>query len=114
MRQAARAERTVISCGGGVVLDASNIECLKKNAVAVYLKASPDVILKRVGQQGGVRPLLQTKDPARTVAELLASRSHLYERAADLVIDTTGLTADEVAGKIMAGLPSYEGVNLKK
>jgi shikimate kinase len=113
-REAARMEKTVISCGGGVILDPANMECLKKNALVIYLKAGPDVILKRVKGSATVRPLLESDDPGRVVSGLLAARCHLYEQAADMVIDTSHSNIDDVVSKIIRELPAYESVNLQK
>ena len=104
----------VISCGGGVILDPANVECLKKNAVVIYLKAGPDVILNRVRGSAAVRPLLESDDPARVVADLLDARSRLYEQAADMAIDTSHLNVDEVVSKIVRELPAHESVNRQK
>jgi shikimate kinase len=112
--EAAQSEMTVISCGGGVILDPANIVCLKKNALIIYLKAGPDVILKRVTGSAAVRPLLASDDPALAVSDLLAARCQLYEQSADMVIDTSSLNVDEVVSKIISELPAYESVNIQK
>jgi shikimate kinase len=112
--EASRKDRAVISCGGGVVLNPANISGLKNNAVIIYLKADPDVILQRVKESTEIRPLLQSADPARSIGELLKSRRPLYEQAADIVIDTSGLCVNEVVSKIIAELPAYESANLQK
>ena len=110
--EAAGRRRTVISCGGGIVLDPASVDCLKQNALMVYLKARPDIILKRVGGSGDVRPLLRSADPSLTINDMLAARRPLYEKAADIVIDTSRLTVVAVVGKIVAELPSDASINL--
>ncbi|MCX6007893.1 MAG: shikimate kinase [Chloroflexi bacterium] len=112
--EASRKDRAVISCGGGIVLNPSNIDCLKKNAVIIYLEAGPEVILQRVKGSAEIRPLLQSTNPARSIGELLKARRPLYEQAADIMIDTSGLRVNEVVNKIIAELPTYESINLKK
>ncbi len=96
---------SVISCGGGVVLDHRNIEQLKKNAVVVYLQARQDVIMERVQGSSDVRPLLKSSSPLQTVAGLLKTRCPLYEQAADITVDTSGLEIKDVVDKIIACLP---------
>jgi shikimate kinase len=44
---------------------------------------------------------LQTEDPRATVAELLRARAPLYREAADVQVDTSRLTHDEVADAIL-------------
>jgi shikimate kinase len=105
--EAAQGKDQLIACGGGVILNQVNIERLKKDSVIVYLTASPEEILRRVSADGAVRPLLQTEDPSKTVKELLERRRSLYEQAADIVIDTAGLSVEAVAEKVINGLKDY-------
>ena len=112
--EASKKRNAVISCGGGVVLYPSNIEDLKRTAVIVYLQAEPDIVLDRVKENAGIRPLLRFTNPSRTIAELMKARRPLYEQAADMLIDTSRLNIDEVVSKIIAGLTENESINLKK
>jgi shikimate kinase len=90
----------IIVTGGGIVLRTANVERLKEFGRIIWLEAETDTLLERASRRGQ-RPLLQTEDPARTIAELLAKRTPLYENAADLRIDTTRLSHDEVAALIL-------------
>ena len=110
-REVAGNKNQVIACGGGVVLNRINIDRLKKGAVVVYLTASPEVILQRVSDDSSVRPLLENSNKALNIRELLKFRQPLYERAADIMIDTSGLDIETVAERITAGLEEYEGSN---
>ena len=103
-REVAGNKNQVIACGGGVVLNRINIDRLKKGAVVVYLTASPEVILQRVSDDSSVRPLLENSNKALNIRELLKFRQPLYERAADIMIDTSGLDIETVAERIIAGL----------
>lgn len=55
-------DNTVISTGGGVVLNTSNIKELRKNGIIVNLSPSFDVILERLNFAKASRPLLQNSD----------------------------------------------------
>ena len=110
-REVAGNRNQVIACGGGVVLNQINIDRLKKGAVVVYLTASPEVILQRVSDDSSVRPLLENSNKALNIRELLKFRQPLYERAADIMIDTSGLDIETVAERITTGLEEYEGSN---
>lgn len=113
--EASEKKQAVISCGGGIVLAPANIETLKRNAVIVYLQAGPDAILDRVKDSANIRPLLARTDPSRTITELLKARRPLYEKAADIVIDTSGLSIKDVVDRIIAGLAkTNESVNIEK
>ena len=50
----------------------------------------------------GDAPLLQTENPRASLAEMLQKRTPLYEKVADLRIETTKLTHDEVADMILS------------
>lgn len=110
--EVARDKNLVIACGGGIVLNSINIERLGKNARIVYLTAPPDVILKRVANEEGQRPLLEVDNPALTIGEMLSFRESFYERAADIRIDTSKLDIDAVAEEIIEKLKDDESFDL--
>jgi len=103
-RQAAGRKNAVIAGGGGIVLNKINIEYLKKECVIVYLTASPEIILKRTAGAKNKRPLLEVADKAERIRELLKQREPLYEQAADIKIDTSGLDIDSIAKQIISEL----------
>lgn len=89
----------VIATGGGVVLRPENMARLRRSGVIVALRADPRAILARVGAGRG-RPLLGP-DPEARVRHLLEQRDALY-RAADLTVETTSLSVDEAASRVIA------------
>lgn len=103
VKEASRERGVVLACGGGVVLNSVNIEHLRRNSVVICLAAQPEIILGRVTDDG-TRPLLNVEDRSERVRELLSSRASLYQSSADYLIDTTGLTVDEVVERIVAVL----------
>ncbi len=92
-------EKAIIVTGGGAILRPKNATRLHELGTVVCLSANMSTLLERLGRHSD-RPLLQTADPAATIAELLRTRAPLYEAVADITIDTTGLSHDEVAAKI--------------
>ena len=91
-------EGQVIATGGGVILDDENLNLLRQKALLVGLTASIDVLVGRVGKNSK-RPLLKGADVRSRVEELLQERQSRYAQA-DVIIDTDGLTIDQVAKKI--------------
>jgi 3-dehydroquinate synthase len=89
----------VIATGGGVVLRPENMKRLRHNGVIVALYADPRVILTRVGK-GSDRPLL-TGDPEGNIRHLLTEREAFY-RGADLAVDTSSMSVEEVASLVVA------------
>ncbi len=99
-REVAERKKTVIACGGGVVLNEINIERLRKECIIVYLTASPRVILKRTLSKENERPLLEVSNKAQRIQELLRFRKPFYERAADIKIDTSKLDISSAVEQI--------------
>lgn len=87
----------VISTGGGVVLREENMDCLRKNGLLISLTARPEVIYKRI-HKDKTRPLLQG-NPIKRIRELLTFREPYY-RKADLLVDTSSLSIQEVVERI--------------
>lgn len=92
----------VIAPGGGIVLNPDNIRDFAATGHVICLRASPEMILKRVGGDAN-RPLLQTDDKLGRIRDLLAKRQPLYD-AIPLQVETDGKTADQVADEILARL----------
>ncbi len=111
-KQVAGRENVVIACGGGIVLNKINTDRLRQNGVTVCLTAKPEVILERVSVEQGQRPLLEVEDQLKTIKEMLEFRGPFYERAADIIVDTSELGIDGVVDKIIEMLKKDESYNL--
>jgi len=100
--KASKLKKTIISCGGGVVLNNINIDNLKKNCIIVLLKATPEEIYKRVMKDGKeTRPILNKKDPKKEIEKVLGLRNPFYEAAAEIIIDTTNKEIDDIVIEIV-------------
>jgi len=111
-KEVSKDRNLVIACGGGIVLNKINIDRLRQQSRIVYLTASPKVILKRVAGEEGQRPLLEVDSRALNIRGLLDFRKPFYERAADIVIDTSKLDIDSVAEQIISKLKDDESFHL--
>lgn len=97
----------VISPGGGAFLDPRNVEYMKKNGLFIWLVADAETIARRLKKdQAGrtPRPSLTGKPVEQEVREVLAEREPLYRRIADLTVDTSTRTVEEVATTIILTL----------
>ncbi len=74
----------VISTGGGVVIDAANIEDFRKTGISFSLTAEPSTVYART-KDSTHRPLLKTEDPVKRIVELLEARRPFYEKADHLI-----------------------------
>ncbi len=93
----------VLACGGGAVLHEEEFGFLKKGALVVWLSAQPETIAKRLSRDSSTkenRPSLTGKDVLEEVREVLTSRLPLYQKFADLVIETDQQSPEEVVKTI--------------
>jgi shikimate kinase len=106
----------VLALGGGAVLAPASAALLHEKTVCIYLRATLDTLLARLAGETAGRPLLQEipdqvgddggsvvmPGPDRaSVSARLASREPIYEKTAHVIIDTDGLSPDEVADEII-------------
>ena len=110
-KEVSKKKNAVIACGGGVVLNKINIDRLKKEAIIVYLTASPRVILKRTLNDAEERPLLKVANPALTIRELLRFRKPFYKRASDITINTSKPDINSVVEEIIDKIKEHEGLS---
>jgi len=90
---------TVVACGGGVILKDANRDMLKKNSIVIWLWASIENIMKRVGSDNG-RPLINGNKTSNCIREMLIERLPLYAGTSDMIINTNGLEPFEISRKI--------------
>ncbi len=92
----------VIATGGGALADQRNFIALRKAGIIVCLTARPEVIAARLKRSGEARPkLLEGGKPMlERIIELLGERAAVYARA-DAAIDTSDLTIEEAAERIV-------------
>jgi shikimate kinase len=94
---------SVIATGGGIVLQPRNHILLRSLGLVVWLTATEEVIWERVSRNQN-RPLLKTNNPRGTITSLMSLRNRLYDSVADIKIETTGLTHQQVADQVVAAV----------
>lgn len=78
----------VLATGGGAVLRAATRQAFRDSVCrVVYLRASPEELARRL-RHDTQRPLLQGRDPLKTLRGLFEVRDPLYREVADYVVDT--------------------------
>ncbi|MEI7027859.1 shikimate kinase [Paenibacillus sp. y28] len=92
-------QQQVISTGGGAVLAEANRQAMLDKGLVVTLKADKATIIARV-QNDASRPLLQGNLEER-VEQLLQQRSAAYDFA-DVIIDTTPYSVEEIVDRIVS------------
>lgn len=112
LEEVSKENNFVFACGGGIVIDENNIKTMKATGQVVCLCATPEVIIKRTSGFSH-RPLLNVPDPKKRIELLLKLRSPYYARA-DRVFDTSELSVDEVARKIIKAISLPEQKNRQR
>ncbi len=100
----ADATPTVISLGGGAVLDSGTQQILDRCTV-VYLECDESTVAARIARNSG-RPLLAGDAMTRWSA-LFATRKPVYERLADLVLDVRHGSINELGHRLEDALRDY-------
>ncbi len=106
----------VLATGGGAVLRPANRDALHARTHALYLRATPDELARRL-RHDTQRPLLQVADPLGRLRELFRERDPLYRHTAHFVIEAArpsvpallrmALMQLEVAGLVDPGRPVH-------
>ncbi len=86
----------VLALGGGAVTAPASASLLREKTVCIYLRATLETLLARLEGETAGRPLADA-----SLASRLAAREPLYEETAHVIIDTDGLTPEEVADEII-------------
>ncbi|WP_035051123.1 shikimate kinase [Carnobacterium pleistocenium] len=97
---AATENHTVISCGGGVVLDQENIQALRKTGWIVFIDRPIEHIVKDI--EIGHRPLL--KQGKNRLYQLHEQRFEMYKSSADFRVENR-FALEEVILEIKNSLP---------
>lgn len=96
----------VLATGGGAVLRPQNRTCLKEHGTVIYLRANVDDLYLRTCHDKN-RPLLQTPNPKAKLHELYTARDPLYRETADLVIDTSRQSVQQLLQTLIQQLERH-------
>lgn len=79
-------QNCVVATGGSAVYSEKGMANLKKNAVCIYLKADYETLTSRLGDlsKRGV-----VFEKGQTLADILAERTPIYEKYADVTVDVS-------------------------
>ena len=101
-KKAARLSKSIISCGGGVVLNENNVEILKQSCFIILLTATLEEIYRRAIREGKEnRPVINKEDTFKEIEEVLRYRAPLYSSSAEIIIDTTEKSIETIVDEIL-------------
>jgi XRE family transcriptional regulator, aerobic/anaerobic benzoate catabolism transcriptional regulator len=89
----------VLATGGGIVTAADTYALLRRAAVTIWLRASPEDHWNRVVRQGDRRPMDNHPQAMADLRALLAAREPLYA-AADHAVDTSNTSIEKLVDRI--------------
>jgi XRE family transcriptional regulator, aerobic/anaerobic benzoate catabolism transcriptional regulator len=92
----------VLATGGGLVTASETFALLRRSALTIWLRATPEEHWNRVLRQGDRRPMTDHPQAMSDLRSLLATREPLYASASHTV-DTSGRPVDRIVEEI-AGL----------
>jgi len=81
--------KTVLSCGGGIILDELNRKLLSNHFHTVFLYVKAGQSIKRMGKTTN-RPLLAGSNPVQKAYELMQERLPHYLSSSSVVVNTHG------------------------
>ena len=84
----------VIAAPGGLVSDPATFNLLLAHCTTVWLQAAPEDHLRRVTEQGDMRPMAASKEAMADLKSILAARSAFYSKA-ELTVNTSAQPLDE-------------------
>ena len=91
------------NCESNTLIELCEKKLMKNSGYVVWLTATPEAIYERV-KDSTERPLLNGNMNVPFIQNLMESRREKYERAADIVIDTTGKEIEEICEELLQKL----------
>jgi XRE family aerobic/anaerobic benzoate catabolism transcriptional regulator len=94
----------VMATSGSIVTDPGTMELLLSSCFTVWVRAQPEEHMKRVIEQGDMRPMANSSRAMEDLIAILKSREPLYAKA-DTSLVTTGKTPEQVLAELMRVIP---------
>lgn len=99
LRKFESSKNCLVACGGGTPCFFDNLEWMKQHGTVIYLKASPEDILKRVMDETEKRPLLKKINPSELlffIEQKLKEREPVYLQA-DQIWEATSVNKNSLS-----------------
>lgn len=106
-------DRCVLETGGSIVTDPNLLNTLLSTCFVVWLHAQPEEYMRRLIEQGDVRPMENQDDAMSDLRRILADRDELYTRA-HASIDTNDKSIDDCVAELISLTPKGLQNNMKE
>ncbi len=90
----------VLATGGSLVTEPATFELLASSCRTIWVRTTPDEHMRRVVEQGDLRPMANNDRAMDDLISILSSREPLYAKA-DLILDTTGETPQQSLRRLL-------------
>jgi XRE family aerobic/anaerobic benzoate catabolism transcriptional regulator len=98
----------VIASPGGLVADVAAFDILLARCFTIWLQAAPEDHMRRVTEQGDMRPMAASREAMDDLRRILAGRAAFYSRA-DLTLDTSEQPLDATFAILRAAVRKARG-----
>jgi XRE family aerobic/anaerobic benzoate catabolism transcriptional regulator len=95
----------LLATGGGIVAEPVTFDLILSSFYTIWLKAEPEEHMRRVREQGDLRPMGGDASAMQELRAILVSREPFYARARAMV-DTAGLSVEEATDRLYALISS--------
>jgi XRE family aerobic/anaerobic benzoate catabolism transcriptional regulator len=97
-------DRCVLETGGSIVTDPKLLNTLLSTCFVVWLHATPEEYMRRLVEQGDVRPMENQEDAMADLRRILSERNDLWANA-HVSIDTNNKSIEHCVAELMRQLP---------
>jgi XRE family aerobic/anaerobic benzoate catabolism transcriptional regulator len=95
----------VMATSGSIVTDPGTMELLLSSCFTVWVRAAPEDHMRRVMEQGDMRPMAKSARAMEDLIAILKSREPLYAKAA-ASLTTTGKTPEQNLAELIRVIPA--------
>lgn len=93
---------SVIAIGGGALCQTENVSLLQGLGIIIYLQTDSYQLLKRLMEKKEVPSYIDPKKPLDSFLELIQKRTPIFESLSDKIVNTTGLSEDEIVWQVIS------------
>lgn len=108
LKKLSRLKGTVISLGGGTVMNAGFDKKKFAGSLVVHIHSKPSVVYSRIRQKG-FPPFFDKKSPKKSFESLLKKRTPVYKKVADLSVENIGRKPSVAVNAIIAEMEKKYG-----
>jgi XRE family aerobic/anaerobic benzoate catabolism transcriptional regulator len=95
----------LLATGGGIVAEPVTFDLILSSFYTIWIKAEPEEHMRRVREQGDLRPMGGDASAMQELRAILVSREPFYARAR-AIVDTAGLSVDNAAERLHTTIAS--------